>query len=77
MLSKRDFACSWESVYRLGFRSRENRIDNRLSRQDRIDVLCFWGLVREQDGCFLDFGMRVGTGRDVSRLNEVRILLHD
>lgn len=28
---------------------------------DRIDVLRFWGLVREQDRCFSDFCVCVGT----------------
>jgi len=45
------------------FRSREDRIDNGLSRQDRIDVLRFWGLVREQDRCFSDFDVCAGTGQ--------------
>ena len=50
------------------FRSREDRIDNGLSREDRIDVLRFWGLLREQDRCFLVFDVCVGTGQDVGGL---------
>lgn len=55
-----------------GFRARENRIDNGLSRQDRMDVLRFWGFLREQDRCFLSFGVCMGTGQDVWKFDAER-----
>ena len=35
------------------FRPRVNKIDTGTTRVDRIDVLGFWGLLCEQDRCFL------------------------